>query len=70
MFEHTARQIAEDLGGDPSPVAQDIARRAREVADLFRSWGSEQPPDELRRESIQRVLDLHREAHKHKANRS
>jgi hypothetical protein len=62
MFEHTAREIAQEMGRDPSPASQDVARRARELAELFRSWGTEEPPPDSRSQAIQRVLDLHREA--------
>jgi len=67
MFEHTAREIAEEMGRDPSPVAQDIARRAREMVELFHSWGAQAPSDETRAHAIQKVLDLHREAHEHQS---
>jgi len=70
MFEHTAREIAEEMGRDPSPVAQDIARRAREMVELFGSWGTQAPSDEARARAIQGVLDLHREAHEHQASRT
>jgi hypothetical protein len=69
IFEHTAREIAEDMGRDPSPVAQDIARRAGEMMDLFRSWGAQAPSDEARAQAIKNVLDLHREAHEYQASR-
>jgi hypothetical protein len=69
MFEHTAREIAEEMARDPSPVAQDIARRAREMVELFYSWGAQAPSDEARAHAIQRVLDLHREAHEYQASR-
>jgi hypothetical protein len=69
MFEHTAREIAEEMGRDPSPAAQDIAQRAREMVDLFGSWGAQAPSDEARAHAIQKVLDLHREAQEHKASR-
>jgi IS30 family transposase len=69
MFEHTAREIADDLGRDPSPVAQEIARRAREMVELFSSWGAQAPSDEDRAHAIQKVLDLHREAHEYQARR-
>jgi hypothetical protein len=69
MFEHTAREIAEEMGRDPSPTGQDIARRAREMVELFQSWGGQAPSDEARAHAIQKVLDLHREAHEHKASR-
>ena len=57
------------MGRDPSPLAQDIARRAREMMELFRSWGAQAPSDEARARAIQKVLDLHREAHEYQANR-
>jgi hypothetical protein len=69
MFEHTARAIADDMERDPSPESQDIARRARELIEVFRAWGSEEPPAEARQQAIQKVIDLHREAHEHQASR-
>jgi hypothetical protein len=69
MFEHTAREIAHDMERDPSPESQDIARRARELVTLFRSWGTDEPAAEARSEAIQKVLDLHREAQEHLASR-
>jgi hypothetical protein len=69
MFEHTAREIAKDMEGDPSPESQDIARRARELVETFRSWGTDEPPPETRSEAIRKVLDLHREAQEHHASR-
>ena len=69
MFEHTAREIAQEMSRDPSAPAQDIARRARELTELFHSWGTEEPPPDSRTQAIQSVLDLHREAEEHKANR-
>jgi IS30 family transposase len=70
MFEHTAREIAEEMGRDPSPAAQDIARRARELAETFRSWGAHEPPENIRKQAIQKVLDLHREAQEQQARRT
>ena len=70
IFEHTAREIADDMGRDPSTGAQDIAHRAREMMELFRSWGAQAPSDEARARAIQKVLDLHREAHEYQARRS
>lgn len=69
MFEHTAREIADEMRRDPSSVAQDIARRAREMVELFQSWGAKAPSDEARAHAIQKVLDLHREANEFKARR-
>jgi hypothetical protein len=69
MFEHTAREIADDMERDPSPESQDIARRARELVGVFQSWGTQEPPAEARSEAIQKVLDLHREAQAHHASR-
>ena len=69
MFEHTAREIAEEMARDPSPLALAIARRARDMIELFRSWGAQAPSAEARAHAIQKVLDLHREAHEHQASR-
>ncbi len=69
MFEYTAREIADEMGRDRLPEAQDVARRARELAELFRSWGFENPPDEIRSQAIQKVIDLHREAQEYQASR-
>ncbi len=69
MFQHTAREIAEEMGRDRSLVAQGIARRARESAEVFRSWGTEEPVAEARAQAIQKVRDLHREAQEHQAGR-
>jgi hypothetical protein len=69
MFEHTAREIAEDMGRDPSPTAQAIASQARELVDLFRSWGATAPTAEARAQAIQKVVELHREAQEHHASR-
>lgn len=69
MFEHTAREIAEDMERDPSPASQDIARRARELVETFRAWGTEEPPADARSDAIRQVLDLHREAQEHHASR-
>lgn len=69
MFEHTAREVDNEMARDPSPVAQDIARRAREMVALFQSWGTKAPSDEARAHAIQKVLDLHGEANEFKASR-
>jgi hypothetical protein len=69
VFENIAREIRDDMERDPSPESQDIARRARELVETFRGWGTQEPPADARSQVIQKVLDLHREAQEHHASR-
>lgn len=62
IFERSAEDLLLRLERDGSDVAKGMAREARTLVDLFRSWGDQRPADEVRITAIRTLFDLNRRA--------
>lgn len=64
VFELTAEDLAtklEDEGGGSSESLE-LARRARDLLELFRSWRDVQPEGAERTQAVTALVDLNRQA--------
>lgn len=65
IFLQTAQGLVVRLSQDTSPKGRDLEKRARTLVALFESWPSTPPTDEVRKTTINQLLDLQREALEH-----
>ena len=62
VFLDSARQLAMRLRHDVSPIAKEMVREAELLADTFGHWHLHRPDDEVRLNTIKRLVDLNRRA--------
>lgn len=62
LFRKSAEDLAVKLAEIQSPDAAAMAREARELTAVFRSWDAARPPNEARIAAIHQLFDLNRRA--------
>ena len=64
IFEFTAEELATKLeeNGGGSSESLELARQARNLLELFRSWRAVRPGDEERIQVVSALVDLNRRA--------
>jgi hypothetical protein len=62
VFQDSAEELAAQLDQESSETARGLAREVRELAARFAVWHEEQPTDEERVATIQRLFELNRRA--------
>jgi len=69
LFVEHAEDIVARLLLDPSPGAVGLLAEARALAEVFRRWEIEKPPNEARVRAIQTLMELNRRAREHLSSR-
>ena len=62
LFEQSAEDLAVRLEQFKVEPAVTMAREARQLADVFRTWRTQRPNDDVRVANIQKMFDLNRRA--------
>jgi hypothetical protein len=62
LFEQSARDLAAKLGDSPKAEAAGMAREARELALVFKSWEKARPENTTRIARIRELFELNRRA--------
>jgi hypothetical protein len=62
LFHDSAVDLATKLSEIRTAEAAGMAREARDLAQVFESWQSKRPENDVRIARIQQLFDLHRRA--------